>query len=335
MRILMVCNFKPGVGGISGQVELLQRKLRDEGHAVDVFSTKATALKRLFMKPKLRRVSINYDLIHVHCCSGWGFLPAVLGISVAKQLNKRVVVTYHGGGGEAFFDRHPGLVQRYLTKTDANIVLSGFLAKVFKKHQLPFTIIPNIVELDSSQFKQREIIHPRYICVRAHEPLYNIPCVLRAFRLVCEKHPEASLVLVGNGSEHDRLMQLTERMGLKNVTYTGRVDNCDIYRYLDQADVMLSAPVIDNMPVSLLEAMNAGLLVISSKVGGVPYMIEDKINGLLFESNHEEDLADRMLWTIQHQAEVKSMIAQGRHSVRKYQWKQIKDKLYSVYGFPS
>jgi len=335
MRILLVCNYKPGVGGISGQVEMLQRKLRAEGHTADIFSTKDSAWKRLLMMSKLREVANGYELLHVHCCSGWGFLPAVLGVSVARRLKKRIVVTYHGGGGEAFFDRHPRLVRHYLTETDANIVLSGFLAKVFEKHQLPYTIIPNIVELEADQYRQRELIHPHYICVRAHEPLYNIPCVLKAFQRVCETCPEATLVLVGNGSEHERLKQLADRMGLKNVSFLGKVENRDIYRYLNQADVMVSAPLIDNMPVSLLEAMNAGLLVISSRVGGVPYMIENEVNGLLFESNHDDELANLMLWAFQHQKETKSMIAQAHDSVRQYQWEQIKNKLYSVYGLSS
>lgn len=335
MRILLVCNYKPGVGGISGQVEMLQRKLREEGHIAEVFSTKASAWKRLLMMPKLREKAKDYELLHVHCCSGWGFLPAVLGVSVAKRLKKRVVVTYHGGGGEAFFDRHPRLVHHVLTRTDANIVLSGFLAQVFEKNQLPYSIIPNVVELEEGQFRQREVIHPHFICIRAHEPLYNIPCVLKAFRTVCEMCPEASLVLVGDGSEHERLKQQVVCMGLKNVLFPGKVENSDIYRYLDQADVMVSAPVIDNMPMSLLEAMNAGLLVISSRVGGVPYIIDNEVNGLLFESENDVELANRMLCAIQHQKETKSMITQARDSVKQYQWEQIKNKLYLVYGLSS
>ena len=47
MKVLLVCNYKPGVGGISGQVEILQRKLREEGHVADVFSTKASLWRRL------------------------------------------------------------------------------------------------------------------------------------------------------------------------------------------------------------------------------------------------------------------------------------------------
>ena len=335
MKTLLICNYKPGVGGISGQVEMLQRKLREEGYVADVFSTKASVWKRLVMLPRLRQTAKAYDVLHVHCCSGWGFLPAVLGVKVGNKLGKRIVLTYHGGGGESFFDKHLRLVHKYLTRTNVNIVLSGFLAKVFENHHLPYVIIPNIVELDASRFRQREALRPRFICIRAHEALYNIPCILRAFQKVQKELPDATLTLVGDGSLHESLVHQANSMDLKNVVFTGRVDNSQIFECLNLADIMVSAPMVDNMPVSLIEAMNAGLLIVSSKVGGVPYMIEDGKNGLLFENDNESELAEKMLWAVRHQDEVGTMIERAKQSVKQYQWNKIKDQLYSVYGICS
>ncbi len=335
MRVLLIANYRQGVGGISGQVEILQRKLRDTGHGADIFNTKAPVWKRLAMMPKLRRKAKEYDVLHIHCCSNWGFFPAVLGIKVGNQLGKRVVLTYHGGGGESFFNKHSRLIHNYLTRTNANVVLSGFLARVFEKHGLPYIVIPNIVEMDASRFRERNPIQPCFICIRAHEELYNIPCVLRAFQQVQKQIPEASLILVGTGSLHEVLMRQVETMALLNVTFTGRVDNSEIFEYLDQADIMLSAPRVDNMPVSLIEAMNAGLLVISSKVGGVPYMIEDGVNGLLFESDNDKELAEKMVFVTDNQKTARNMVQSARQSVQQYQWLNVKKKLFEVYGIHS
>ena len=335
MKVLLICNYKPGVGGISGQVELLQKHLREEGHTADIFSTKASVWRRLMLPLRLRLVAKHYDVLHIHCCSGWGFLPAVIGITVGRKLGKRIVLTYHGGGGETFFNKHPKLVRHYLTRTDTNIVLSGFLANVFEQHQLPYTMIPNIIELDNKQFRQRDILKPSFICTRAHEPLYNIQCILRAFQKVQTELPDATLTLVGDGSEHQNLTQLVDTMGLHNVTFTGKVANNDIYTLLGQADIMLSSPTVDNMPVSLLEAMNAGLLVISSRVGGVPYMIKNGSNGLLFESNNHDELAKKMLWAIENQAVAKTLIQQAYRSVNQYRWENVKEKLFTAYGLPA
>ncbi|MGX8712347.1 MAG: glycosyltransferase family 4 protein [bacterium] len=335
MRVLLICNYKPGVGGISGQVELLQRHLREEGHVAKIFSTKGSFLWRLGLFYHLWKVARDYDVLHIHCCSGWGFLPAVVGIMVGRRLGKRIVLTYHGGGGEKFFDKHPTLVRHYLTRTDANIVLSGFLAKIFDKHDLPHTIIPNIIELDDTNYRQRDTLKPNYICTRAHEPLYNIPCILQAFQKVQAKHPEATLTLVGDGSEHESLINMSEKLGIHNITFAGRVNNKDIYTHLDKADIMLSAPTVDNMPMSILEGMNAGLLVISSRVGGVPYMIRNGSNGLLFDSNDSNKLAELMLWAIENQTLSIAMIQKAHKDVNLYRWEGIKEQLYTAYGIPS
>ena len=335
MKILLICTYKPKVGGISGQVELLQKYLRSEGHYADIFSTKRPILQRLLLPIQLLREARGYDVLHIHCCSGWGFLPAVIGITIGRWLKKRIVLTYHGGGGEKFFGKHPRLVHHFLTRTNTNIVLSGFLAKIFDKHHIPYTIIPNIIELDDSQFRLRETIRPYFICTRAHETLYNIPCILKAFQLVQKEIPEASLSLVGNGSEHENLIHFSQELNLRNVTFIGRVGNNEIYRQLDQADIFLSSPTIDNMPVSVLEAMNAGLLVISSRVGGVPYMIKNNTTGLLFESDNHEELAQKMLWAAANQTVTKAIIQQAHRAVGNYRWEIIKEKLYTVYGFSS
>lgn len=335
MRVLLVCNYKPKVGGISGQVDILQKMLASDGHTAEVFSTKAPFLQRLGLPFKLRSKGKDFDVFHIHCCSKWGFLPAVIGVSVGRRLGKRIVLTYHGGGGEKFFDRHSKLVRHFLTRTDANIVLSGFLAQVFERHGLPFVTIPNILELDDSRFRQREMLQPNYICTRAHEPLYNIPCILRAFHKVQSIRPEATLTLVGGGSEHENLVRMAEELGLQNVTFTGRVANEDIYTYLDRADIMLSAPTVDNMPVSVLEAMNAGLLVISSKVGGVPYMVKNNNTGLLFDSDDSDALAGKMLWAVDNQTVARAIALQGHKAVSRYRWENIKEQLYETYGIHS
>ena len=335
MRVLLVCNYKPKVGGISGQVDILQKMLQTDGHTAEVFSTKAPHLRRMLLPFKLKSAGKDFDVFHIHCCSNWGFLPAVIGVSVGRRLGKRIVLTYHGGGGEKFFDRHSKLVRHFLTRTDANIVLSGFLSQVFEKNGLPFVTIPNILELDDSRFRQRERLQPNYVCTRAHEPLYNIPCILRAFHKVQSIRPEATLTLVGGGSEHENLVRMAEELGLQNVTFPGRVANEDIYPYLNRADIMLSAPTVDNMPVSVLEAMNAGLLVISSKVGGVPYMVKKNSTGLLFDSDDSDALAGKMLWAVDNQTVARAIALQGHKAVSRYRWENIKEQLYETYGIHS
>ena len=330
-KILFICNYRQGVGGISGQVELLQRHLREDGFIADIFSTKGSFVKRLVMSVRLHLIAKRYDVLHIHCCSNLGFLPAVLGICAGRLLRRRVVLTYHGGDADSFFSRHPGFVKRWLGRSDINIALSDFVGNVFEKFGIPYIVIPNIIDFDDRQQLERTVLRPKFICVRSHEPLYNIRCILRAFQTVQRQLPDASLILLGDGSQHDDLIKESSDMALENVSFPGRVDNTQIYEFLNKADIFLSAPVIDNMPVSVLEAMNAGLLVISSNVGGVPHMVENNKSGLLFDSDDDKQLANLMTWALSHQKESIQIIQNAKREVSKYRWENTGTKLKKAY----
>jgi len=330
--VLFIANYKPGTGGISGQVEKLHSCLDEEHVANAIFSVKGSVWYRFAAAFKLMRIGKGYDVFHIHTCSYGGFLSAVIGITGGRMLKKRIVLTYHGGGGEAFFAKHSRFVRFFLLKTDANIVLSGFLGKVFDAYRIPYVEIPNVIEMDYSRFKERPEIKPNFISVRSLEPLYNVECILEAFGNVKKELPQASLLVVGGGSLRKSLEEFVIENHINDVTFVGRVENSEIFGYLDQADVMLSAPKVDNMPVSILEAFCAGLLVISSKVGGVPYMITDGVNGMLFESDKADELAEKMIAAIANQEKSKQIISNARDGIENYSWVNVRIKLLPLYG---
>lgn len=365
MKILLLSNYQRGVGGINAQVDLLHAYLnQEEGIVADIFSTKGNPLKRAWQMFKLLCCARKYDVLHIHACSYWGMVPAVMGVLAGKLWHKRIVITYHGGGAEEYFAKHIRFVKRWLNRADQVVVLSGFLKDIFDRYAISCEVIPNIVVLQPQKTRERDIA-PRFISIRHLEPLYNIPCILQAYEQVVKTYPNATLDILGKGSMREQLEQYVVDRKLIGVRFVGQVPNQQIYEYLDNADIMLSASRADNMPVSLLEAMNAGLLVISSRVGGVPYMINelevrgdrlkvrgdekqhshnmpnnlialspDCLNtatGLLFESDNADELAAKMLWALEHPKEVKQMINQAQADVQKYSWENVKQQLMKVY----
>ncbi len=330
-KILLLSNYKRGVGGINAQVDLLQQFINQEdGWQADILSTKGNPIRRCIAFVKLLCKTRKYDILHIHACSYWGMVPAVFGIIAGKLWRKRTIITYHGGEAKEYFAKHASFVRRWLMRANEVIVLSGFLKEIFDQHNIPCLVIPNIVVLRAQQKRTRDIA-PKFISIRHLEPLYNIPCILRAYEQVLKHYPEATLDILGQGSMRAELEAYVEEHHLTGVRFIGQVPNSEIYNYFANASIMLSAPKIDNMPVSLLEAMNAGLLVISSRVGGVPYMIENEKTGLLFESENCNDLADKMIWAMKHLAEVEQIIAQAQIEVQKYSWENVRQQLMKVY----
>lgn len=358
MKILLISNYQHGIGGINAQVDLLYTYLNQEdGIIADIFSTKGNPISRCIAFVKLLCRARKYDVLHIHACSYWGMVPAVFGILAGKLWRKRIVITYHGGEAAEYFVKHVGFVKRWLDRANQVVVLSGFLKEIFDHYDIPCLVIPNIVVLQPQQKRTRDIA-PKFISIRHLEPLYNIPCILRAYEQVLKVYPDATLDILGRGSQRAELEAYVQEHRLTGVNFVGQVPNQQIYDYLAKADIMLSAPKIDNMPVSLLEAMNAGLLVISSRVGGVPYMIEElnramgngqwaidketnrqspianrpkKPTGLLFESDNSDELAEKMLWALEHPDEVKQIIAQAQVDVQKYAWENVKQQLFKTY----
>ncbi len=332
-NILLIANYQQSVGGISVQVEELYSHLREDKQNVEIFSTKGSFLKRIILFFKLIIVARQFDVLHIHGCSRRGMLPIIFGVIAGKLWNKRIIISYHGGEADDFFQKNYNFAFRWLMRADERIVLSGFLKEVFDRYHIPCVVVPNIITMPDKPLRIIGQQNPyRFISVRHLRELYNIPCILRAFAIVKKQIPQATLTILGQGPMRSDLEQRVVQNHIEGVTFTGQVDNNAMTEYLLNADILLSAPHFDNMPVSLLEAMNAGVLVVSSRVGGISYMIEDGMTGLLFTDDNSQELADKMLWAHENPQQVQSIINNAYESVKQYTWENIRSKIYDIYN---
>src|SRR5262249_43915436 len=145
-----------------------------------------------------------------------------------------------------------------IASVDANVVPSRFLVDVFRDFGIVASAIPNIVECERFRFRVREPLRPRLVSTRNFEGLYNVQCTRRAFRLVQDQWPDASLVLVGAGPEEARLRDLAAELSLQHVTFVGRVPPDAIAAWYADSDIYIQSPDIDNMPTSVIEAFASG-----------------------------------------------------------------------------
>lgn len=331
-RVLIIANYQKSVGGISVQVDLLHKYLSNEdGYYAEIYSLKGSIIKRILLIIKLFVVARHYDVLHIHACSDRGFLPAVVGAYVGRLYMKRLILTYHGGGADAFFARKSKFVRKIFSKIDKVIVLSEYLKRIFDEYDMPCVVIPNIVEFNAQLFVKKANIQPKFISVRHLRELYNIPCILKAFEIVKKKIPTATLTILGDGDQRTNLENWVIEHKLEDVSFIGSVPHDKMNEYLQQNDIFLSAPRTDNMPMSILEAYNAGLLVISSNVGGVPYMLNDNETGLLFESDNADELAKKMIHSVQNKQHAIEMIQNAYQLLDMYKWENIRVKLLEVY----
>ena len=131
-----------------------------------------------------------------------------------------------------------------------------------------------------------------FINVGRQDPNKNQILLIRAMKKIIDIMPKCKLILVGDGNQHSALIAEVERLGLQNVVeFTGEVLN--VQDYLAKADVYVSSSHREGLPLSILEAMAAGLPVISTEVGGIPDIIDN--NGILIEDDSQSQLEEAMI----------------------------------------
>ena len=144
-------------------------------------------------------------------------------------------------------------------------------------------------------------------------------------------HADATLTLVGSGSQERALRQLSAELGLRHVTFAGRVDPDDMPRYYADADIYIQSSSVDNMPLSVLEAFASGLPVVSTDVGGVPTILTHGVHGLLAPDNDDAAIAARVLELLANPDRARALAAAAFVSCTTYEWSRVRDGWLAIY----
>lgn len=143
----------------------------------------------------------------------------------------------------------------------------------------------------------------------------NQELLIRAFKKVVEKVEGAKLIILGEGSFRKKLEGIIDKENLsENINLMGNVNN--IETYFSIADIFVLSSNYEGLPLVLLEAMAAGLPIISTNVGGVKDIITD--NGILVEANNEEMLAKAMIDICQNEEIRISLSRNAIKNVKQY-----------------
>ena len=348
-RVALVGPLPPPAGGMANLTLKLAQLLEQEGLSVDIIQQnrpyqpawigKLKGLRAAFrliayLFSLLQRIK-GTDVVHIMANSGWSWhLFSVPAIIVSQLYRKPVVVNYHGGDAPRFFQRSWRWVAKSLAYVDSVIVPSHFLHRVFDDYNYRTHIIPNVV--DSSVFKStgkaldKDNLH--FIATRNLEKIYGIDVIIKAFRQVVDKYPNAKLSVAGTGPELDALSELTKALSLiEHVTFTGRLTPEQMSDLYQSADVMINASTVDNAPSSLLEAMMSGIPVISTDAGGIPDMVSDGHDALLVEKNNASAIAEQVFKVIADDELRGQLIANGLATTKKYSWSNIWQQLLNSY----
>lgn len=274
----------------------------------------------------------RFDVVQVFSSATTGYIIATLPpLVVSKLFRRKVVLNYHSGELAHHIENWRRTALPTMRKFDRIVVPSQFLVDVFAKHGIAASAIFNFVDAGAFRFRERERFRPVFLSNRNFEAHYNVADVLRAFQIIQKRFAEAALFVAGFGTEEARLKRLAADLKLENVEFVGKITNEEMARLYDKTDIYLNSSLVDNMPLSIIEAFACGLPVVSYATGGIPYLVETQETGLLVAPKDFEALANKAISLLENPAAAKKIVAKARAEVVKYSWENVRRQWSELY----
>ncbi len=340
-RLAVEGPLPPPSGGMANQCEQLVRLLKLEGASVELVRTNApyrptwvgqwpvlrAGFRLLPYLFALWRVLGRVDVVHVFANSGWAWhLLAMPALWMARWRGVAAIVNYRGGNADPFFTGGPAHVLRTLGHATLRVTPSAFLLRVFRKHGLDAEVIPNIIDLSrfTAAPSRAPGSDPHLIVTRNLEPIYDIATAIRAFAEIRQTHPAARLTVAGTGPDLAALQALVRTLNLTAaVGFPGRIANADIAALYASADGLLNPSTVDNMPISILEAMASGVPVVSTDAGGIPDMVEHGSTALLVAIGDHAAMAAATRRVLGEPETARRLRENGLRESQRYAWPQV------------
>jgi glycosyltransferase involved in cell wall biosynthesis len=323
-RLLYVSNFLDARGNVSYCRELTDRLEPED--AVIRTSTRENKLARLAdMVATVWRARADYDVAIVDVFSGPAFVWAEAVCFALRRLGKPYVLTLHGGNLPAFAAKWPKRVRRLLTGARRVTAPSSYMREQMRAYREDIVLVRNAVDTRANTFSERSSVRPRAVWVRAFHAIYNPNLAAEAIALASRALPELQLAMLGpDKGTQAAFERRAEELGVTSkIDIVGRVDKQDVPAHLARADIFLNTTNVDNTPISVLEALSSGLCVISTSVGGIPYLLEHERTALLVPRDDARAMAAAINRIVVDPTLARRLSTEGRALAALHDWTPV------------
>ncbi|MEZ4858011.1 MAG: glycosyltransferase family 4 protein [Flavobacteriaceae bacterium] len=316
-------------------IDTLSKNLKGEGfHVISASGKKNKILRLLDMLFTVLINRKNTVSVLIDTYSTQNFWYAVAVGNLCRLLHLPYIPILHGGNLPERLQKNPFQSKKFFHGAKACVAPSHYLLNAFKEQGYTNVVfIPNSIEIDKYPLKKRESILPKLLWVRSFAEIYNPLLALKVIERVIEIYPMATLCMVG--PDKDGSLQLCKAYAQRKklpVMFTGKLPKEEWLQLSQSYDIFINTTLFDNTPVSVIEAMALGLPVISSKVGGIPYLLEHKENALLVASNDQEAFVEAIIFLCYHTSEVKAITKNARTKVEQFDWQKVKQHWLTLLG---
>jgi glycosyltransferase involved in cell wall biosynthesis len=249
----------------------------------------------------------NPKLVHIHTPDYWPFWESSIYVFVSRIFRRKTIVHIHATTFDKFYQNSNALLKYLIRKTlnisDKIIVLSSRWKNLFVKlvPERKLVVVPNAVKaaMFNNQWRRRSIKSNvvKVLFVGGTEAKRKgVYDVLKAIPIVTERYgPNILFILIGR-CDINKIRTICEKRGINNcLKILGYLETSDKIKVFSSSDIYILPSYSEGLPIAMLEAMAAGLPIISTPVGSIPEVIEEGVNGYLIKPGDFYELADRIL----------------------------------------
>lgn len=316
-------------GKAVSQGEILADSLKKEGYPTLLISTKINKTARLI--DTISQLIFKSKQYRIIILQGYGFnhkYIEIITFILSRIFNKPLIYTIHGGSlFEEYKKSH--IYKILFNKIKTITVPSEYFYNLFIKEGVKTEIIYNQINLNDYNYTKRFQIKPSLLWMRTFDITYNPLMAIKAILILKDEFPNIKLYMGGGDQGYfNFIKKYVKTHQLENfVHFIGYLNLDKKIEFSKKCDIYLCTNTYDNTPVSLIEMMAMGMIVISTDVGGIPYLINKNQNGILVKNNDHLEMA-AAIRSILNSNEIPVEISKNaRKSIEKFDWeKSVKYK---------
>lgn len=332
-RILYIGNALSSKNATQTTIKNLTRLFIDEGFTVQVASSVKNKLFRLLHMLWTTLVSSRKtDVVLIDTYSTTNFWYAVCVGGLCQILQKPYIPILHGGNLPHRIKNSPKISKFLFNRAKVNVAPSHYLLSIFQAAGFTnLAYIPNTIEIARYPYKERTVLQPKLLWVRSFSEIYNPLMALQALRELLKQYPKATLTMVGpkKDQSYEQCLAFAKAQQLP-VTFTGLLPKEKWISLAALHDIFISTTDFDNTPVSVIEAMALGLPVVSTNVGGMPFLIEDHKDGLLTPPKDFAAFVQCVSHLLDNPKKAQSIARHARIKAETFDWSTVKNSWHQL-----
>ena len=332
-RLLYVGNKLSKHGNTATSIETLGVFLESEGFEVYYASSKKNKILRMLdMIWNTLKYANKVDYVLIDTYSTINFWYAFIISQLCRLLSVKYITKLHGGNLPNRIKKSRNFCDMIFQNAHINVAPSNYLFKAFENNGYDKLIyIPNTIELQNYSFKKRESVTPKLLWVRSFAKIYNPTMAVKVLFGLKNEFPQAMLCMVGpvKDESYQETVQLIKELEI-DVVFTEKLSKAEWAELSKQYDIFINTTHFDNTPVSVIEAMALGLPVVSTNVGGIPFLLKHQDNALLVPDNDVEKMVYEIKKLLNNPKLARQVSENARIFVGDFDWEVVKKQWFEL-----